>query len=61
MTGEGSDSLTFELTIASSLGYGAQSLAILAMALTDTLAYLPHLFLGVNGVLMALVVLRSRL
>tara|TARA_B100000767_G_C19750881_1_gene530736 strand:+ start:1351 stop:2106 length:756 start_codon:yes stop_codon:yes gene_type:complete len=61
VTGKGSDSLTFELTIASSLGYGAQSLAILAMALTDTLAYLPHLFLGVNSVLMALVVLRSRL
>jgi len=47
--------------VSSSLGYGAQSLAILAMALTDTLAYLPHLFLGVNGALMALVVVRSRL
>jgi len=61
LTGKGSESLVFELTISSSLGYGMQSLLIFLLALTQNLAYLPHLVLGVNGFLMALVVLRSRL
>jgi hypothetical protein len=38
-----------------------QSLLIFVLALTQNLAYLPHLVLGVNMFLMAAVLLRSRL
>jgi hypothetical protein len=38
-----------------------QSLLIFLLALTQNLSYLPHLILGVNGFLVALVLLRSRL
>jgi hypothetical protein len=61
LTGKGSEKLVFELTVSSSLGYGAQSIVIFLLALTQNLDYLPHLVLGVNGSLMALVILRSRI
>jgi len=61
LTGKGSENLVFELTVSSSLGYGAQSIVIFLLALTQNLDYLPHLVLGVNGSLMALVILRSRI
>ena len=59
--GKGSKKLLFELTVSSSLGYGMQSLLIFGLALTKNLDYLPHLVLGVNGSLMAAVIIRSRL
>ena len=59
--GKGSKSLVFELTVSSTLGYGMQSLLIFVLALTQNLAYLPHLVLGFNMFLMAAVLLRSRL
>jgi hypothetical protein len=49
------------LTVSSSLGYGMQSILIFGLALTQNLDYLPHLILGVNGSLMAAVIIRSRL
>lgn len=61
LSGKGSKSLVFELTASSALGYGMQSLLIFVLALTQSLAYLPHLVLGVNMFLMAAVLLRSRL
>ena len=61
LSGKGSEKLRFELTVSSSLGYGMQSLLIFLLALTQNLSYLPHLILGVNGFLVALVLLRSRL
>tara|TARA_B100001564_G_scaffold78169_1_gene62561 strand:+ start:4489 stop:5244 length:756 start_codon:yes stop_codon:yes gene_type:complete len=61
LSGKGSKSLVFELTVSSSLGFGMQSLVIFALALTENLNYLPELILGVNMGLMALVVLRSRI
>lgn len=60
LSGKGSKSLVFELTVSSSLGFGMQSLVIFALALTENLNYLPELILGVNMGLMALVFLRSR-
>lgn len=61
LTGKGSKKLLFELTVSSSLGYGMQSILIFGLALTQNLDYLPHLILGVNGSLMAAVIIRSRL
>lgn len=61
LSGKGSKSLVFELTVSSSLGFGMQSLVIFALALTENLNYLPELILGVNMGLMALVFLRSRI
>ena len=61
LSGKGSEKLRFELTVSSSLGYGMQSIVIFFLALTQNLSYLPHLVLGVNGFLVALVLLRSRL
>jgi len=61
LCGKGSENLRFELTVSSSLGYGMQSIVIFLLALTQNLVYLPHLVLGVNGFLVALVLLRSRL
>ena len=60
LAGKGSESLAFELTVASSLGFGMQSLIIFAMAVTENLNYLPELVLGVNMLMMAMVLLRSR-
>lgn len=61
LSGKGSEKLRFELTVSSSLGYGMQSIVIFLLALTQNLSYLPHLVLGVNGFLVVLVLLRSRL
>ena len=61
LAGKGSNSLTFELTVSSTLGFGLQSLIIMVMAITTQLIYLPELILGVNFVLMAVVLLRSYL
>ena len=61
LTGKGSENLSFELSISSTLGYGAQSILILALAVSQNLDHLPTLFLGVNLVLMALPILYSRL
>jgi len=61
LAGKGSNSLTFELTVSSTLGFGLQSLIIMVMAITTQLIYLPELILGVNFVLMAVVLLRSHL
>jgi hypothetical protein len=60
VSGKGSKKLRFELTVSSFLGYGMQSIVIFLLALTQNLDYLPHLVLGVNGFLVALVLLRSR-
>jgi phosphatidylglycerophosphate synthase len=60
VSGKGSKKLRFELTVSSFLGYGLQSIVIFLLALTQNLDYLPHLVLGVNGFLVALVLLRSR-
>jgi CDP-diacylglycerol--serine O-phosphatidyltransferase len=60
LTGKGSDKLVFELTVSSILGYGTQSIFIFLLAVTNNIDYLPHLFLGVNMILMLLVILRSR-
>ena len=61
LTGKGSEDLVFELSISSTLGYGAQSVLILVLAITHNLDHLPTLFLGVNVVLMTLAILYSRL
>lgn len=61
LTGKGSESLVFELTISSILGYGMQSLFIFLLAITHNLEYLPNLVFGFNGFLMFLVISRSRL
>ena len=60
LSGKGSKTLVFELTVSSALGFGMQSLLIFGLALTQNLEYLPHLVLGVNMLLMASVLLRSR-
>lgn len=59
--GKGSPTLVFELTVSSALGFGLQSLVILALAIMNSLAYLPELVLGFNMILMGLVLVRSRL
>ena len=59
VSGKGSKSLRFELTVSSFLGYGMQSIVIFLLALTQNLESLPHLVLGVNVFLVALVLLRS--
>ena len=61
LAGKGSEKLVFELSISSTLGYGAQSVLILLLALTHNLEHLPTLFLGVNVALMTLAILYSRL
>ena len=61
LSGKGSKTLVFELTVSSALGFGMQSLLIFGLSLTQNLEYLPHLVLGVNMFLMASVLLRSRL
>lgn len=61
ISGKGSENLRFELTVSSFLGYGMQSIIIFLLALTQHLDYLPHLVLGVNGFVVALVLLRSRI
>ena len=61
ISGKGSKNLRFELTVSSFLGYGMQSIVIFLLALTQNLDSLPHLVLGVNVFLVALVLLRSRL
>ena len=60
LSGKGSEKLRFELTVSSSLGYGMQSIVIFLLALTQNLSYLPHLVLGVNGFIVVLVLVRSR-
>ena len=60
-SGKGSKNLTFEFTISSILGFGFQSLLFLMLALTKQLDYIPHLVLGINMVIMAIVMLRSRI
>ena len=54
LSGKGSKTLVFELTVSSALGFGMQSLLIYGLALTQNLE------LGVNMLLMASVLLRSR-
>lgn len=61
LTGNGSDKLVFELTASSSLGYGFQSLVIFSLALSQQIAYLPHLVLGANCFVMLAVIVRSRI
>ena len=61
LSGKGSKNLTFELTMSSTLGFGFQSLVFLMLALTKQLDYVPHLILGINMVIMATVLLRSRI
>ena len=61
LSGKGSEKLRFELTVSSFLGYGMQSIVIFLLAFTQNLSYLPHLVLGVNGFLVVLVLVRSRL
>ena len=61
LTGRGSKTLAFELTVSSLLGYGAQSIFIFSLAVLDGLQYLPNLVFGINGFLMILIILRSRL
>tara|TARA_B110000444_G_scaffold243755_1_gene262535 strand:+ start:5997 stop:6746 length:750 start_codon:yes stop_codon:yes gene_type:complete len=61
LAGKGSKGLAFELTVSSFLGFGMQSLLIFGLAITQNLDYLPELILGINMILMALVLLRSRI
>ena len=61
LAGKGSESLSFELTISSLLGYGFQSILILILAFNSNIELLPELILGVNGGLMVLVIIRSHL
>jgi phosphatidylglycerophosphate synthase len=61
LTGRGSPRLVFELTLASFLGYGFQSLILLCLAIAGNIEFLPHLVLGVNSGVMAAVVVRSHL
>jgi hypothetical protein len=61
LSGRGSKHLTFEFTISSLLGFGFQSLIFFMLALTKQLDYVVHLILGVNMVIMAIVLLRSRI
>ncbi|MDA8673670.1 CDP-alcohol phosphatidyltransferase family protein [Candidatus Poseidoniales archaeon] len=61
ISGKGSKNLRFGLTVSSFLGYGMQSIVIFLLALTQNLDSLPHLVLGVNVFLVAIVLLRSRL
>ena len=61
LLGKGSKSHTFEFTISSILGFGFQSLVFLMLALTKQLDYIPHLVLGINMIIMAIVLLRSRI
>ena len=61
LSGKGSKDLTFELTISSLLGFGFQSLVFLMLALTKQLDYVPHLVLGINMIIVAVVLLRSRI
>ena len=61
LSGKGSKDLVFELTVSSTLGFGMQSLIIFALAVTENLSYLPELILVFNTLMMALVLLRSRI
>ena len=61
LSGKGSKNLTFEITISSILGFGFQSLVFLMLALSKQLDYVPHLVLGINMIIMAVVLLRSRI
>ena len=61
LLGKRSKSHTFEFTISSTLGFGFQSLVFLILALTKQLDYIPHLVLGINMVIMAIVLIRSRI
>ena len=59
IVGKGSTRLSFELTVSSLLGYGFQSILILALAFDSNIELLPELILEFNIGLMFLVVLRS--
>jgi hypothetical protein len=59
LAGKGSESLSFELTVSSLLGYGFQSILILILAFNSNIELLPELILGANGGLMVLVIIRS--
>jgi phosphatidylglycerophosphate synthase len=61
LTGRGSKSLVFELTVSSLLGYGVQSIFIFSLALMGALQHLPKLVFGLNGIIMIIIILRSRL
>ena len=61
LAGKGSESLSFELTVSSLLGYGFQSILILILAFSSNIELLPELILGANGGLMVLVIIRSHL
>jgi len=60
VAGDGSEDLSFELTLSSLLGYGAQSLLILGLALTTNIELIYELVFQINGVIMLLVIFRSR-
>ena len=59
IAGKGSESLSFELTVSSLLGYGFQSILILTLAFNSNIELLPELILGANSGLMLLVITRS--
>lgn len=61
LSGKGSQSLRFELTVSSSLGFGMQSLLIFALAVTGNIDYIPELVLGANMFVMVMVLARSRI
>ena len=61
LSGKGSESLMFEFTLSSLLGFGFQSLILLILALTEQLDFLPELVLLFNSAVMGAVLLRSRI
>tara|TARA_B100001079_G_scaffold268955_1_gene280281 strand:+ start:1786 stop:2544 length:759 start_codon:yes stop_codon:yes gene_type:complete len=61
VTGEGSEDLSFELTVSSMLGYGFQSIIILILGLSMKINLLDDLILYVNGGIMILTIVKSRI
>jgi hypothetical protein len=61
VTGEGSEKLSFELTVSSMLGYGFQSIIILILGLSMKINLLDDLILYVNGGIMILTIVKSRI
>jgi len=61
IAGKGSEDLSFELTMSSLLGYGVQSLLILALAVSTNIGLIDELIFQINGIIMLLVLLRSRI
>ena len=61
LTGKGSEKLVWELTLSSLLGYGAQSLIILILSISNNMQYLPNLVLQLNIFIMLIIIIKSRL